>query len=77
MGCDDALDSNSGGNRNTIGTGGALNKHSPLSATVTNLAADPMDVDDDYPDYADSDDYQYWVLDALLWLLSDKFSLSL
>nr|XP_045610119.1 AF4/FMR2 family member lilli-like isoform X4 [Procambarus clarkii] len=61
MGCDDALDSN-GGSRNNlggVGSGGALNKHSPLSATVTNLAADPMDVDDDYPDYADSDDYQY------------------
>lgn len=60
MGCDDALDSTNGGGRNgCVGNGGALNKHSPLSATVTNLAVDPMDVDDDYPDYADSDDYQY------------------
>ncbi|XP_066967956.1 mucin-2-like isoform X1 [Macrobrachium rosenbergii] len=62
MGCDDALDSNTGGGggkTGVVGNGGALNKHSPLSATVTNLAADPMDVDDDYPDYADSDDYQY------------------
>lgn len=62
MGCEDALDSTPGGGRGSlggVGSGGALNKHSPLSATVTNLAADPMDVDDDYPDYADSDDYQY------------------
>lgn len=63
MGCDDALDSTPGGGRTltggVVGSVGGLNKHSPLSATVTNLAADPMDVDDDYPDYADSDDYQY------------------
>ncbi|XP_050727326.1 uncharacterized protein LOC127004070 isoform X2 [Eriocheir sinensis] len=62
MGCEDALDSTPSGGRGGlggVGNGGSLNKHSPLSATVTNLAADPMDVDDDYPDYADSDDYQY------------------
>ncbi|KAK7073337.1 Serine/threonine-protein phosphatase 2A regulatory subunit B'' subunit alpha [Halocaridina rubra] len=62
MGCDDALDSTTGSGRSVAGVGnggGALSKHSALSATVTNLAADPMDVDDDYPDYADSDDYQY------------------
>ncbi|KAA0189960.1 hypothetical protein HAZT_HAZT002974 [Hyalella azteca] len=36
-----------------------LNKHSSLSATLTNLAVDAMDVDDDYADYVDSDDYHY------------------
>ena len=35
---------------------GTLSKHSPLSATVTNLAMDAMEVDDDY---ADSDEYHY------------------
>lgn len=55
MGCEDALDGRGSGGSSE----GGLSKHSPLSATVTNLAADPMDVDDEYPDYADSDDYQY------------------
>ncbi|CAL4060675.1 unnamed protein product, partial [Meganyctiphanes norvegica] len=63
-GCEDALDGNNMGSliSSSVGVkggiGGSLSMHSPLSATVTNLAAsDPMDVDDEYPDYADSDDY--------------------
>lgn len=40
-------------------TGATLTKRSPLSTTLTNLAVDAMDVDDDYGDYADSDDYHY------------------
>ena len=62
MGVDDALDSSTVGvteNGQIIDPTGTLTKHSALSATVTNLAVDPMDVDDDYDDYADSDDYQY------------------
>ena len=61
MGVDDALDSPLGmtGTGVPDSGGGSLNKHSALSATVNNLAVDPMDVDDDYSDYADSDDY--WV----------------
>ncbi|KAK4288187.1 hypothetical protein Pmani_038772 [Petrolisthes manimaculis] len=65
MGCEDVLDGrvvvdgNNGDGSSDGSNGGSLSKHSPLSATVTNLAADAMDVDDEYPDYADSDDYQY------------------
>ncbi|KAB7495502.1 Serine/threonine-protein phosphatase 2A regulatory subunit B'' subunit alpha [Armadillidium nasatum] len=65
MGVDNVLDGSDcdlgviGSELGVMSGNGGLKKHSNLSATVPNLALDQMEVDDDYSDYADSDDYQY------------------